>query len=125
MTLEAFYFAAQILAALAVVGSLLFVGIQIKGAEGISVLSPQELLAFGAYMALWVDSAQRIQAQQDSGYLEINNWHDAQARYKPVTRKVGAFQWWQRARRGYNANLVSIVDGLFADAGHTFPEEGA
>lgn len=94
-----------------------FRDIWIKGADDISVLSPSELLGFGAYMALWVDSATRVQAQQRSGYrtAPINALAD---RYKPIVRRRGAFQWWQRARGGYDADLVKLLDDIFEAAGH-------
>jgi len=103
MTLESFYFIAQIMAALGVMGSLLFVGLQIrsgtrkqlltrtteasenyaqfqfipinnpefrdiwiKGSDDIEKLSPSELLAFGAYLALWIRSIMRVTAATES-----------------------------------------------------------
>jgi len=163
MTLENWYFIAQILAAIAIVGSLVFVGLQIKaqtreqrltraneasdnysrfqvllienpdfrkvwvkGADNISALSPDELLGFGAYMALWVDSAILIQAQADSGFANTgNHWEQVGARYRPITRRQGAFQWWLRARKGYPHSITPHIDQLFIDAGHEFPEATA
>ena len=162
MTLETFYFIAQIIAAVAIVGSLLFVGMQIragireqrltranenadnysrfqvllienpefrdvwnKGADDLSSLNRNELLGFGAYMALWVDSLMRIDAQIKGGYGDITSWEQANARYKPVTRRKGAFQWWLRARSGYAGNIAAIGDEIFREAGHKFPEDPA
>lgn len=95
-----------------------FRDIWVKGADDISVLSPSELLGFGAYMALWVDSATRVQAQQRSGYRTAPVSILA-ARYKPIIRRRGAFQWWQRARKGYDAELVKMLDDIFGAAGYT------
>jgi hypothetical protein len=128
--LESLYFFAQIIAAIAIVASLVFVGLQIrastkdqrltranedadnysrfqillienpefrdiwvKGADDINMLTPSELLAFGAYLALWVDSAIRLAAQIRAGFA-INSWEETKARYKPITRRKGTHQWW-------------------------------
>jgi len=160
MTLEALYFIAQIVASLAIIASLVFVGMQIKaqtreqrltranessdnysrfqvllienpqfrkvwvkGADDISGLNPDELLGFGAYMALWVDSAILIQAQADNGFENAKTqWEQVGARYRPITRRKGAFQWWLRARKGYPHSIAPHIDQLFIEAGHQFPE---
>ncbi|MEH6552430.1 MAG: hypothetical protein V7744_20840 [Pseudomonadales bacterium] len=150
--LETLYFLAQILAAFAVVGSLVFVGLQIrgntkeqgltraneavenyerfqlilienpefreiwiKGADDIKQLAPSELLAFGAYMALWVTSAQKITAQMKAGYATIS-WENVKAAYRPVTNRKGAFQWWQKARGSYQEDVRERLDDIFSDA---------
>lgn len=90
----------------------------VKGADDINVLTPSELLGFGAYMALWVDSLVRVRAQMESGYVKMAIPAVA-ARYKPVIRRRGPFQWWQRARKGYDKDLQELIDKLFTEAGHT------
>lgn len=149
--LENLYFLAQILAAFAIVGSLVFVGLQIraatkeqkltranegadnysrfqvilienpefreiwiKGADDVTLLSPSELLAYGAYLALWVDSAQRMSEQIRAGYGD-GSWEKAKARYKPITRRKGTHQWWQKARRGYEESIRAIIDDILSD----------
>ena len=81
-----------------------FRDIWIKGADDITLLTPSELLAFGAYLALWVDSAQRQLAQIRAGYA-TDSWETAKTRYKPITRRKGTHQWWHKARRGYEENV--------------------
>lgn len=150
MDLEALYFSTQIIAGLAVFGSLVFVGLQIrastreqqltrsnegadnysrfqvilienpefrdiwiKGADDINQLEPSEMLAFGAYMALWVDSATRMVAQSKaghaSGYVE-----NAQRRYRPLTRRKGTHQWWEKARLGYEEDTREFIDEILS-----------
>lgn len=88
----------------------------VKGADDITALTPSELLGFGAYMALWVDSLVRVRAQMSSGYAKLSIPQVAM-RYKPVIRRRGPFQWWQRARNGYDKDLQDMIDKLFAEAG--------
>jgi hypothetical protein len=152
MDLEVLYFLTQILAGLAVFGSLVFVGLQIrastreqqltranegadnysrfqvilienpefrdiwiKGADDINQLDPSDLLAFGAYMALWVDSATRMVAQNKaghaSGYVE-----NAGKRYRPLTRRKGTHQWWEKARLGYEEDTRAFIDKVLSTA---------
>lgn len=152
MTLEGFYFLAQIVAGMAVVASLVFVGLQVrgstreqrltrtfegvaayeafqhllinnhefreiwlKGAKGLENLDDQELLAFGAYMALWVSSAMRDRASMTAGHKSGKDWQVTKSMWKPITHRKGAQQWWQRARRGYAPDVQAVIDEVFAE----------
>jgi hypothetical protein len=149
--LENLYFFAQIIASVAMVGSLVFVGVQIrgntrdqeltrandgadnysrfqillienpefrdvwvKGGNNMDVLNPAELIAFGAFLALWVDSANRMMFQIRAGY-SADTWERAKARYKPITRRKGTHQWWQKARLGYEENVRIVIDDILSD----------
>ncbi len=150
MSLEALYFVAQIIAALAVVASLVFVGLQVrastreqaltrsieagdnydrfqyliienpefrevwvKGADDIGALSKTELMAFGAYMALWVGSVMRFSMRDQAGYASPSTWEEVKAMYRPITARKGARQWWQKARGGYNERIRVLIDEIF------------
>lgn len=150
MTLETLYFIAQILAALGVISSLLFVGLQIKsntreqvltrateqtqhygefqlllinnaefrdiwlrGADDLESLAPSELLAFGAYLALWVGSVMRVQAQKNAGHGSDDTLETTKSMYKPITRHKGPRDWWHRARGNYNPEVRELVDSMF------------
>lgn len=156
MTLESFYFLAQIIAGMAVVASLVFVGLQVrgstreqrltrtyesvaayevfqhllinnrefreiwlKGAKGLDNLDDQELLAFGAYMALWISSAMRDRASMGAGHRDNRDWQVTKSMWKPITRRKGAQQWWQRARRGYAPDVRVVIDEVFAEIADT------
>ena len=146
--LETLYFIASIVAAAAVVGSLIFVGLQIRantrenvlsrqiegsdnyqvfqttiienadfrdiwlrGNQDINDLSSSELLSYGAFLAMWVDSVYRYRVQRSAGY-EMFSWEEMQARFKPITRQKGAHQWWQRARSGYEEEIRQMIDEM-------------
>lgn len=152
MTLEALYFIMQIVAAVSVVASLVFVGLQVrgntreqrltrtiegiaayeafqhllinsrefreiwlKGAKGLGNLDDQELLAFGAYMALWVSSANRTGANIRAGQMSNRDWQATKSMWKPITLRKGAQEWWQRARRGYAPDVRASIDDVFAE----------
>jgi len=156
MTLENLYFVMQIVAGLAVVASLVFVGLQVrgntreqqltrtiegvaayeafqhllinnrefreiwlKGVKGLDNLDDQELLAFAAYMALWVSSANRVRANMRAGHMSGHEWQVTKSMWKPITHRKGAQEWWQRARRGYAPEMREVIDDVFAGAGGT------
>jgi hypothetical protein len=86
-----------------------------KGADDISQLEPSELLAFGAYMALWVDSATRMVASNRAGHAR-DYMENAQRRYRPLTRRHGTHQWWERARLGYEKDTRAFIDNILSAA---------
>jgi hypothetical protein len=92
-----------------------FRDIWIKGADDLSQLAPPELLAFGAYMALWVDSATRMVASKRAGYA-TDYIETANRRYRPLTRRQGTHQWWEKARLGYEEDTRAFIDNILSVA---------